>query len=711
MKKNWWQFGAYYVATGILALCSRAYGGETLYNGIMLPNDWPPNVRSIGSDPSPAPHYLQNPPALIPIDVGRQLFVDRFLIESTTLTTRYHAAIVHKNPVLTPDKPWESGISPNTPSAMTFSGGVWYDSQDKHFKAWYTAGFNQSIAYAQSNDGLSWTKPELDVVPGTNIVYSGAHDSNTVWLDSQAANSSQRFKMMLRDNASGQHQIRYSADGIHWSPTVATTGAAFDRSTFFHNPFRDRWVLSLRGDVYDPTTETVSGDFAGRGELGGGMVSLPRMRRYADGQTLVEAAQSWPTATFDSSQWYADTTIPTMWVGADSLDPTRPGGAAAAELYNLDAVAYESVTAGMFSIWQGARTESPDRDKINYVAAGFSRDGFYWDRTNREAIIDVSEDPDAWNHSNVQSAGGSFLTVGDQLYFYTSGRQGRFSGVDSTGLSTMRRDGFAGMQAGQDEGVLTTRAVEFSGKYLFVNVDNLAGQLQAEILDQNDNVIDGFARQNSVSLTTDSTTAQMTWNGGGDISSLAGQPVKFRFYLSSGELYSFWVSPDQSGASHGYVGAGGPGFTGPTDTVGLSGVQAVSLKAAADTVISYRPDLQALNAGHSTKASIGTGGSENDAAMAVVRFDLSDYAGATAVGNGTLTLRQAIGDLPLNFHGQTLDLYAMPLSMLIGKRGRARWMRWTALPGIAGMARTVCLPLIATNGCRPTSTIRRGAWS
>ena len=35
-------------------------------------------------------------------------------------------------------------------------------------------------------------------------------------------------------------------------------------------------------------------------------------------------------------------------------------------------------------------------------------------------------------------------------------------------------------------------------------------------------------------------------------------------------LYAFGVSPDANGASHGYVAAGGPGFTSPTDTVGLA---------------------------------------------------------------------------------------------------------------------------------------------
>ena len=38
-----------------------------------------------------------------------------------------------------------------------------------------------------------------------------------------------------------------------------------------------------------------------------------------------------------------------------------------------------------------------------------------------------------------------------------------------------------------------------------------------------------------------------------------------RFHLADGQFYAFWVSPDKSGASNGYVAAGGPGLVGPTD--------------------------------------------------------------------------------------------------------------------------------------------------
>ena len=54
------------------------------------------------------PYYLTNPPAVIPIDIGRQLFVDDFLIASTTLDRRWHnAAYYPSNPILPIDKPWE----------------------------------------------------------------------------------------------------------------------------------------------------------------------------------------------------------------------------------------------------------------------------------------------------------------------------------------------------------------------------------------------------------------------------------------------------------------------------------------------------------------------------------------------------------------------------------------------------------------------------
>ncbi|MBN2270526.1 MAG: hypothetical protein JXN61_07930, partial [Sedimentisphaerales bacterium] len=246
------------------------------------------------------------------------------------------------------------------------------------------------------------------------------------------------------------------------------------------------------------------------------------------------------------------------------------------ELYNHDAVGYESLMVGLFAIWQGPPNNVCAELKIqkrNELLVGFSRDGFHYYRPDRTRFLTVNPTEGAWNWGNVQSAGGCCLIVKDKLYFYVSGRAlgDRFwDGNCFTGLATMRRDGFASMDAAAEPASLITRPLTFKGKYLFVNLDAPKGKLTAEVLDAGGKPIQPFTRDNCEPVTADSTLQQVTWKGAEDLSKLAGQAVRFRFHLQNGSLYAFWVSPDKSGASLGYVAAGGPGFTGPTDTVGIA---------------------------------------------------------------------------------------------------------------------------------------------
>src|SRR4029077_188381 len=173
------------------------------------------------------------------------------------------------------------------------------------------------------------------------------------------------------------------------------------------------------------------------------------------------------------ARWHKDQPVP--WGSTDVDDPRRPEDTVPAELYTLDCVAYESVLLGLFTIFRGERTE---REKPNDLCVGFSRDGFHWDRGNRRAFLGVQQQVGSWNWANVQSAGGCCLVVGDRLYFYVSGRRGvpgtSDPGVCSTGLATLRRDGFVSMDhpaAGRrvervtalPPGTLITRPVQFSG--------------------------------------------------------------------------------------------------------------------------------------------------------------------------------------------------------------------------------------------------------
>jgi hypothetical protein len=536
------------------SLCTA---GETLYNGIVLPDVWPPKVTKFPYPDPVTPPYLVAQPAVIPIDVGRQLFVDDFLVARTTLTRTHHLPKYHPDcPVLKPDQPAEHGM------AMVFSDGVWYDPKDRIFKAWYSTG-NLQTAYATSKDGIHWDKKPLadPLTPNTNVMkgYPGYYrDSNTVWLDLETADLQQRFKMM---NWAGNHlHFSVSPDGLTWKKLKQAQHGG-DRNTIFYNPFRQVWVYSLRGDHY---------------------TMHKRCRYYHEGKRF----EDYPG---DKGPPYSDPHADTvMWACADNLDEAYAPYGVPAQLYNLDCTPYESVMLGLFSIWQGdcQQAGSPrakednaaGRPKMNAVTTGYSRDGFHFSRPDRRAFLPYSETKGDWNWGNVQSAGGGCLVVGDEIWFYCSGRMGKSmpgvtknNGGGNTGLATLRRDGFVSMDG---PGELTTRLVTFKGKHMFVNVDNPDGELIVEVLDQNGEVIQPFTKDNCISVKTDKTLHPVNWKGAGDLSAVSGKAVCFRFHLTGGKLYAFWVSPDASGASYGYVGAGGPGFTGSRDTVGMAAYEA-----------------------------------------------------------------------------------------------------------------------------------------
>lgn len=548
----------------VLCLCiemlcgssGSVHAGERLSNGIELPDEWPPQIEQLSNQPS-VPPYLKSPPAVIEIDVGRQLFVDDFLIEETTLERVFHKPVYYeKNPVLKADRPWELGKQGRGegPVAMPFSDGVWFDPKDQLFKLWYLADYKQRhLCLATSKNGIRWEKPEFGVVPGTNIVFEKPGDARTVWLDQETKDPEQRYKLIITRGGDdiikpGQAwygskcrmYVYFSPDGIHWSEEKSRGGPTGDRNTAFYNPFRKQWVFSIR-DV-SPVIES----------------DRPvRSRRYWESPDLLTRLP-----------WEYDE--PTMWVGSDKLDPIGPRKSLTIpELYNLEVVAYESLMVGLFAILHDHELMSEWRPKINELFVGFSRDGFHWDRSNREVFLGVSEEKRSWNWGNVQSAGGCFLVVGDELYFYVSGRAGdppHFQdGNGSTGLAKLRRDGFASMESHARKGTLETRPLRFSGKHLFANVATGEGELRAEVLDSEGKAIEPFTLANCSGLKGDTTRGELRWKGVGDLSAITGKVVRLRFELSGGGLYSFWVSPDAKGTSGGYVAAGGPGFPGPRD--------------------------------------------------------------------------------------------------------------------------------------------------
>lgn len=486
--------------------------------------------------------YLNNPPEVIDITVGRQLFVDDFLIENTDLSPVYHTAKKHEaNPILKPETEWELEGSP---CATPKSGGVWYDEEEKIFKMWYEASWLRHMCYATSKDGIHWERPDLGLEAGTNkiLLYDGYEelkyhdgieylrpDSSTVAIDCDC-DKSEKYKLFLR-NPGGEYPaiVAVSDDGINFRD-FRYTEKMRDRSTVFYNPFRKKWVYSIR-QVWDtdPNSET----------------SWQRVRNYRECDNLLEGA-SW---TPDEEH---------KWMDTDDLDIENPYTRMKPQLYNVDCIAYESIMLGMFQIMYG-----PDNDvcekygvpKITELIPMYSRDGYNFSRPSRDSIINASIYKGAWDRGYVQSVSGGTIINGDELWIYYIGFKGDeeyknqywvTSGVyrnGATGLAILRRDGFVSLEG---KGSIKTRKLTMSGKTdMYINA---IGDVSAEILNEYGEVL-----AYSDKFSGDSTKAKLSFDNF-DIKSLNNKVFRLRFTVD-GALYSFGFT-DENGDFGGARGAG-----------------------------------------------------------------------------------------------------------------------------------------------------------
>lgn len=532
----------------------------TTYNGLVdRPLSEACSVQ--GDEIMPAP-YLDAPPEIIPIDTGRQLLVDDFLIAESTLSRTFHKPVAYAdNPVMAPTTALEMGR--HGPVAAPKSGGIWYDGATGQYRMWYDAGWSHRYAHAVSDDGIVWRREPVDIQGDNGILPRFTSNSSTAWIDPNDPDPSRRYKMFIRQpdhnepdtgqsfRETGGRKRAYvmsSADGIHWSDPVVTSPVG-DRSTIFYNPFRRKWVFSIRSYRFGET--------------------FARTRHYRECHDLMGEAV-----------WEAQDDL--FWTRADRLDAPDPHIGEAPQLYNLDAVAYESLMLGIFELHLGPANNTCAQGgfpKIVDLKLGFSRDGFHWHRPDRSAFIASSRRANAWDRGYVQSVGGCCLVFRDELRFYYSGFRGdptRTSEKEqddngmyanaSTGMATLRRDGFASLDADARGGALVTRPVTFSGQHLFVNVDAPDGELRCEVLTPTGEVIEGYEIDTCVPLAADTCCRPIVWKGARNLGELAGQPVRFRFALTRGRLYAFWVSRSEQGESNGWLGAGSADYPDLLDT-------------------------------------------------------------------------------------------------------------------------------------------------
>ena len=466
----------------------------------------------------------------------RRLFLDAMVVEQRqNLTRAFHSAEKYPgNPVLRADRPWERGGSYSGPYLY---GTVMWD-QGK-LRMWYHLHHHGAYynAYAESADGLSWTKPNLGL-----IEYDGSTDNNlylTVSDDpdqippnrgsGQCHNASvikqpweedpqKRYALYCYGVDYRKARVAFSPDGLRWTFVAETAEKALfssgDVLNFFHDPYEGRYVATWK-----------SGNRRGR----------------AAGVAVSEDGLNWTTPVEGP-----------VFV-ADDLDPD------ATQVYGMPVFPYQGLYVGLpwiynarwfkYGAYTDARMAEVEKDSpcTMDVQLAWSWDLINWTRPPRRRPFILRGEEGEFDSGMIYTSRAP-VQVGDRLYFYYGGWVGPHNSVDATaniGLATLRLDGFCSMQAGEEEGWLITRRERFCVPRVTINARTAeGGHIAAEVLDTDNNVIPGFSRTDCVPFTGDSVRHVLAWKTAALPADQTEGDKKIRFYLENADLYSYL--PDQT---------------------------------------------------------------------------------------------------------------------------------------------------------------------
>ncbi len=154
------------------------------------------------------------------IDGHRELFVDDYLIDKQSGTTLELQQPREREIVFVHDAPWEGStstyhtiIKDGDIYRMYYRGGGWDEANKKSNHA-------ETFCYAESKDGIHWTRPDLGIVE-----FEGSKKNNNIIISGTARITCLRFSTPTR-TANRARNIRLSAaqraGSLHSNPPMAS---------------------------------------------------------------------------------------------------------------------------------------------------------------------------------------------------------------------------------------------------------------------------------------------------------------------------------------------------------------------------------------------------------------------------------------------------------------------------------------------------------
>ena len=435
------------------------------------------------------------------VDMGarRELFVDRFLIDRLNgVQLKLHEPHLAP-PMVRPVNNQEMEI------ATIIKDGDLFRLYTRDPRGMKKTGDDTIVTrYCESRDGIHWTKPtlglyEVDGSRANNVIlheggicatFSPFLDTRPgLWIPGRPEVPNdhlavdRRFKALggiLRD---GGLFAFTSDDGIRWSklreqPVITSEELAFDsQNVAFWSPGEQCYVCYFR------TWKTSQG----------------KLR----------------TISRSTSQDFVS------WSEPVALDPNFPGE----QLYTNQTHPYFRAPHIYIALPTRFHPRRGDSTDILFMTA--RGDGPY-DRTFREAFIRPGLDLNRWGNRSNYAALNVVPTSPTEMSIYTTPFR-RF---------TLRTDGFASVHSGADIGEMLTHPLRFDGRSLELNYSTSGGgSLRVELQDAGGRSLPGFRLDDCQILVGDSVRQQVSWTGG-DLSSLAGTPVRLRFVMLECDVFS-----------------------------------------------------------------------------------------------------------------------------------------------------------------------------
>ncbi|MBI5395068.1 MAG: hypothetical protein HZA91_07210 [Verrucomicrobia bacterium] len=446
--------------------------------------------------------------AAITLGSRRELFVDDFLIASLTGAELKLHKPEPRDVAIVCDSPWEG----NTSAYYTIfrDGGrfrMYY--RGSHFDEKTKKGTHPEFAcYAESKDGITWTKPKLGVCE-----FNGSKDNNIVWT----GDGSHNFAAFKDANPACAADARYKAlaggmtlvngkkksclnalkspDGIRWkrmADAVITAGAFDSQNLAFWDAERGEYRAFWRIFTSGYTDE--------RGWKPEGVRAI----RTATSKDFMHWENQADLKYVDSPPEHLYTNAVMPYFRAPHLFiafPTR---------------------------------FQPKHQQVEPVFMS-SRDGVLFRRWS-EALIPITAPKDRdGNRSNYMTWGLLQLPGNDrELSVYAT--EAYYTGPGSrVRRFIFRTDGFVSVRAG-GEGTLITKPLRFKGSRLLLNIAS-KGATRVELQDADGKPLPGFTLEDCAPITGDFIERAVAWKGR-SLSSLSGKPVRLRFVLKDADLYS-----------------------------------------------------------------------------------------------------------------------------------------------------------------------------